>query len=105
MKRYRVSTDLKKYLRRVLTMSRAQWRMVKDKDGQSWCITNLSSNHFHRLVQRAKCEKATEETGILHVTFKESINSAFVTLLMHERGVNSFRIIDDPDGKCSLAYH
>ena len=105
MKRYRVSPELKKYVRRVLTMSRAQWRMVKDETGEWWCITNLSSNHFHRLVQRAKCEKVTEETGVLHVTFTVSLNSAFVTLLMHERGVTSFRIIDDLDGKRSQTYH
>ena len=96
MKRYRVSNELKKYVRRVLILSHAKWRMMKDEDGQVWCITNLTSNHFHKLVQRAKCEKATEETGTLYITFEESCNEAFVTYFLHMRGKSSFAIIDDP---------
>lgn len=98
MKRYRVNYDLRKYVRQVLVLSRAKWRMVKDKDGQLWCITNLSSNHFHDLVLRARCEKVTEETGILHVTFKESCNTTFTNCLMRQRGVSHYCVIDDTDG-------
>ena len=96
MKRYRVSNDLKKYVRRVLMLFHANWRMVKDKDGQIWCITNLTSNHFHKIVQRAKCEKASDETGIMHVTFKESCNGGFMAHMMRTRGKNSYIVIDDP---------
>ena len=99
MKRYRVSKELGKYVRQVLVLNRVKWHMEKDDDGQIWCITNLTSNHFHKLVQRAKCEKATEETGILYVTFKESRNQAFVNYLMHQRGKTSYRIIDDATGE------
>ena len=96
MKRYRVSNELKKYVRRVLALSHAKWRMMKDEDGQVWCITNLTSNHFHKLVQRAKCEKATDETGILHVTFEESINGTFINSFLHVRGKGGYIVIDDP---------
>lgn len=96
MKRYRVSNDLKKYVRRVLMLFHANWRMVKDEDGQIWCITNLTSNHFHKIVQRAKCEKATDETGILHVTFEESCNEGFIAHLLHTRGKTAYTVIDDP---------
>lgn len=104
MKRYRVSQELKKYLRHVLVLNRVQWHMEKDESGQWWCVTNLSSNHFHRLVQRAKCEKATEETGVLHVTFKESQNQAFTTFLMQQRKVTSFCVIDDKDASRRLMH-
>lgn len=99
MRKYRVSKELKKYLRRVLVLSRATWHMETDENGQCWCYTTLSSNHFHRLVQRAKCEKITEETGVLHVTFKESRDIAFVTYLMHERNAGHYCVIGDEEHK------
>ena len=104
MKRYRVSNDLKKYVRRVLMLFHANWRMVKDKDGQIWCITNLSSNHFHKIVQRAKCEKASDETGIMHVTFKESCNGGFMAHMLHTRGQTAYVVIDDPHAIRELTY-
>ena len=94
MKRYKISKELKKYLRRVFVLGKLKWEVQKDENGQWWCITNISSNHFHRLVQRAKCEKATEETGVLHITYKESLNPAFATYLMHQVGTTSYCVID-----------
>ncbi len=98
-KRYRVSKELKPFVRRVLTLNHVTHRMEKDKDGQWWCVTRISSNHFHRIVQRAKCEKATEETGVLHVTYRESLNQAFTTALLKQRKETSFAVIDDDDAK------
>ena len=68
MKKYRVSKELKKYVRRVLIRSFYKYHFITDDEGQCWCVTNATSDAFHQIVQRAKCEKATEETGVFMVT-------------------------------------
>lgn len=52
MKTYRVSSDLKNFVRRVLVRSFYSCRMTKDKNGQWYCTTNASSDTFHKIVQR-----------------------------------------------------
>lgn len=74
MKKYRVSKELKKYVRRVLIRSFYKYHFITDDEGQCWCVTNATSDAFHQIVQRAKCEKATEETGVFMVTAKERNN-------------------------------
>ena len=104
LKRYKINPDVKKYLRRVLVLARCKFRIRHDEDGNYYCYINLTSNHFHKLVLRARCEKATEETGMLHVTFEESCNEAFVTYLMAQRGVHSYAVVGDPSGKMWLEW-
>ena len=99
MKKYRVSKELSRYVRRVLILFRARFKMVRDEEGQIWCHTNLSSNHFHRIVQRAKCVKKSDETGFLYMTFEESSHYAFKTYLMNDKNATTYRIIDDPTGE------
>lgn len=95
MKRYRVNEEIKQYLRKVLLLNQISFWFEKDKTGTWWCHTTASSNHFRRMVMRARCEKATEETGLLHVTYKESLNRSFTTALMAQRGVMHYVIIDE----------
>lgn len=98
MKKYRVSQALKPYIRRLLIKSFHSCRMTEDEDGQIWCMTNMSSDSFHRLVQRAKCEKVTEEIGIFQVTAKEAKNPLLLNLLLKDAGTTTYQVIDDRDG-------
>lgn len=58
MKKYRVSKELKKYVRRVLIRSFYKYHFITDDEGQCWCVTNATSDAFHQIVQRAKCENS-----------------------------------------------
>lgn len=98
MKKYRVSTELKPYIRKILIQSYHSCRMSKDDDGQEWCETDASSGVFHRIVQRAKCEKATDETGVFQVTAKEAANEYRLNMLLDQANATSYQIIDDKDG-------
>ena len=82
MKKYRVSKELKKYVRRVLIRSFYKYHFITDDEGQCWCVTNATSDAFHQIVQRAKCEKATEETGVFMVTAKERNNVKMLSSLL-----------------------
>lgn len=98
MKMYRVSNDLKKYVRRVLLRSYYKCKFSTDKDGQIWCFTNASSDVFHMIVQRAKCEKKTKETGIFQVTAKEADNAVMLTALLQQNQASTYQVIDDNEG-------
>lgn len=99
-KDYRVSPELKKYVRRILLRSFYTCHMYTDEEGQDWCATNCPSDSFHRIVQRAKCEKASEESGNFYVTAKEACNQAYLTGLMEFKGVQSYTVIDS--AKCNF---
>ena len=43
-----------------------------------------SSDTFHKIVQRAKCEKLTKETGVFHVTNRERNNELYLTYLLDQ---------------------
>ena len=47
MKKYRVSKELKKYVRRVLIRSFYKYHFITDDEGQCWCVTNATSDAFH----------------------------------------------------------
>lgn len=104
-KRYRVSNELKPYVRRVLMTSFYSCRMVIDKNKQCWCETNASSNTFHRIVQRAKCEKRSREDGTFYVTSREAESPTILRTLLQQRGLTSYEVIDDRDGTRSLDLH
>lgn len=98
MKRYRVSNSLKKYIRHILIRSFYRYHFVTDDDGQCWCVTNATSDAFHQIVQRAKCEKVTEETGTFMVTARERNNPQFLATLLKQNGTTVYQVIDDADG-------
>lgn len=102
MKKYRVSKELKKYVRRVLIRSFYKYHFITDDGGQCWCVTNATSDAFHQIVQRAKCEKATEETGVFMVTAKERNNVKMLSSLLKQNGVTSYQVIDDADASRRL---
>lgn len=81
MKSYKVSNELKPYIRRILTRSFHTFKF--EKSGDQWiCRTPISSNSFHKIVQRAACEKKSKETGLFYVTPEERENSLLYTALM-----------------------
>lgn len=98
MKKYRVSKGLKKYIRHILIRSYYRYRFVSDDEGQCWCITNATSDAFHQIVQRAKCEKITEETGMMMVTAKERNNPQLLTTLLKQNGTSVYQVINDANG-------
>ena len=92
-KKYKASLGLKKDIRRILI--RGFYHVsFSVEDGQLYCCTNCPSDAFHKVVQRAKCEKQSEKDGVLYVTEAEAANVAFVTDLMRTKGVTSYLIID-----------
>lgn len=99
MKKYRVSEQLKPYVRRILIRSFYKCSIAKDESGVLWCFTNASSDVFHRIVQRAKCEKATKETGIFQVTAREANNALLMPILLEQAKTTSFQVIDDKKGE------
>lgn len=44
----------------------------------------MSGNKFHNVVQRAKCMKLTHDTGLLHVTKRESEHEELMFALENE---------------------
>ena len=98
MRKYRISKDLKPYIRRILLRSFYQCHIEAHKD-TLWCHTNASSDTFHRIVQRAKCEKASSETGIFYVTTKEANNSLLLPVLLDQARTSVYRVIDDRQGE------
>ena len=66
--------------------------------GQWYCTTNASSDTFHKIVQRAKCEKLTKETGVFHVTNRERNNELYLTYLLDASGVSAYQVVNDKDG-------
>lgn len=92
-KKYRVSADLKPFIRGVLIRGFYHVRFAKE-DEQWYCYTNCTSDAFHKVVQRAKCEKISKENGgALYVTEVEARNQGLINELMKQKGVNSYRIL------------
>lgn len=72
--------------------------MREDEAGTLWCYTNASSDTFHKVVQRARCEKRTKETGIFFVTTREANNPIMMEELDKMHPGTGVQIIDDKDG-------
>nr|WP_303181816.1 hypothetical protein [Lachnoclostridium phocaeense] len=98
MKKYKVSRELKPYIRRILVRSFYKCKLILDPAGQYWCYTNANSDTFHRIVQRAKCEKKTSETGLLQFTAKEANNALFRSAMMDLTKESAYQVIDDVSG-------
>lgn len=94
MRKYRISPGLKKYVRKVLIRCFYSCRMEQE-DGCWWCYTNASSDTFHRIVQRARCEKVSDETGTFYVTYSEAKDTLLMPLLLEQAKTNSYQIITD----------
>lgn len=92
---FKVSEPMKNYIRVVLTRSEIRHKFVR-KDDQWYCITKLSGERFHEIVQRAKCEKRSEEDGVLYLTFRESQDPILTQALLRTFKSNGFCIISKP---------
>ena len=90
-KKFKVSTELKEYIRNVLARNGVSHRFVVDGE-QLYCVAALSGERFHKAVKRAYCEKMTEETGVLHLTYQESQDANLRAGLMKLFGKSSYVI-------------
>lgn len=93
-KKFKVSTELRDYIRNVLARDNVFHRFITEDD-QLYCIAAISGERFHKVVKRALCEKRTAETGLLHVTYEESKNDALCEALMKLHDANSFVVISN----------
>lgn len=92
---FKVSNELKNHIRVVLTRLEIRHKFVRKND-QWYCATRLSGEKFHKIVQRAMCEKRSEEDGILYLTFRESQDPILVQSLLKTFKSNGFCIIGKP---------
>lgn len=79
----RISLELKPYIRMLLAKKEEPFRFKKEGN-QYYILTNMSGNKFHNVVQRAKCMKLTYDTGLLHVTKRESEHEELMFALENE---------------------
>ena len=91
-KKFKVSESLKPYVSVVLWREGTPHRF-KQEDGEWYCLVSASGEKFHRVVKRAQCEKLTEETGLLHLTYEESQNVCISNALMKTFGRTAFVIL------------
>lgn len=98
MKNYKVSRELKPYVRRILLRSYYSCKMEREEHGYR-CYTNAPSDAFHQISQRAKCEKATHDTGIFQVTAKEANNACLLPILLDAAGTTTYQVLDDHEGR------
>lgn len=89
--RFKISHELKPYIRRLMSRSEERFR-IRTEEGQLYLYTELSGTRFHNVVQRAKCMKLSEDTGILHITKRESENNELVMSLQQEYHATSYVI-------------
>lgn len=64
MRSYKVSSSLRPYVRRRLRRSLYSCNMLQDTDGTWQCQTSASADTFHSIVEMAKADKLSDETGI-----------------------------------------
>lgn len=91
MKRFKISPALKNKIRKILLLRDIPFRI--ECEGENTFIeVPLSGTKFHKIVQRARCEQLTEETGIFHLTKEESEDDTKIAMLLHFYNKNSFVI-------------
>lgn len=96
MNTYKVEKEIYKHLRGLLTRSYHEFTFKKDDDGNWLCITPINEKNFELLLNRAACEKRSEEDGIYYITKKEHDNRILSMLLCRAAGVTCCAVIDDP---------
>ena len=98
MGNYKVSEGLKPFVKRNLKKSFYSCFMYRNREGQVRCLTNAPSDTFHRVVQRAKCQKMSAEEGGLCMTSEEYNNPFMRAAILRESGRNLCCVVDDYDG-------
>lgn len=93
MRTFRVSKALRQYVNGVLKRKNVPYQYIEKKGELLIQVEGLSGTQFHKIVQRAKCEKKSLETGSLYITKEESENPAAFTELMQVSGRTSFLVL------------
>ena len=99
-KRFKVSDGLRKYIRSILTRMEIPNKFIHEND-QWFCETVISGEKFHKIVQRAKCEKKTKEDGLLYLTYRESRDPLLAHALLEQFNSNGCAIISKKKEKTS----
>lgn len=89
MRKYKISPGLKNRIRKILLLREIPFKIESEGD-QIYVSVPLSGQRFHKIVQRARCEQLTEETGIMHLTKEESESDLKIAFLMHQYDKGSF---------------
>ena len=97
-KKFKVSSELRKNIRSVLARMEIPHKFIRE-DGQWFCETGISGEKFHKIVQRARCEKKTKEDNLLYLTYRESQNPLLVSALLEQFNSNGFVIISKEKNK------
>lgn len=93
-RKFKISESLKSNIRYLLARQEIPFR-IKNEEETLYLYCGLSGMKFHHVVQRAKCMKLTEETGILHITKRESENDELVMSLLRENNTHCYVITGD----------
>ena len=97
MKTYKVSRDVRYFVRKELTRCHFDCQMAEG-NCTLLCKTNAPSDAFHQVVKRARCAQKTQETGILFLTSDELNNPLMRKELFQSRKAVGCCILDDYDG-------
>lgn len=90
-RKFKVSDSLRKYVKMILVRMEIPNKFIQE-NGQWYCETVISGEKFHKIVQRAKCEKKTKEENLLHLTYRESQDPVLVKALLEQFNSNGFVI-------------
>lgn len=91
-KKFKVSKDLRRNIKVVLTRTEIPHKFVREDD-QWYCETVISGEKFHKIVQRAACEKRSQEDGVVYLTYRESKDPALTEALLKQFNSTGFVII------------
>lgn len=97
-KRFKVSKELRKYIKPVLVRSEIPHKFFCE-DGQWYCETIISGERFHKIVQRARCEKKSAEDGVLYLTYRESEDPGLSQAILEQFGKNGYVVISNQTQK------
>lgn len=94
--KYKVDRKLKENLKRFLIRSYHVHFFSEDDKGQLWCEIGVTEDAFARILDRARCEKASNEDGgdTFYVTAREAIGGSFPTYMLDFLGRSSHSIAD-----------
>lgn len=91
--KYCVPKELKKYIRRILCRCFYHFRFTENTDGNTYCYTNCSERAFEKVIDRAKCERLSEQNGMLCLTEREAEDVAFKIEMQRITGKTAFVIV------------
>ena len=98
MKKYKVSKELYPFVRKILTRGYHKFSFEKDETNGRWlCHTPISSDNFHKIIQRAKCEKKSKEDNVYYVTSRERNSTLLLMSLLEAANQKSYSVIDDAE--------